>query len=204
MELGTRGSLDRIAWDVSLYRSRLRGELLPFTVSPDIPASTFNADRTIHQGIEAGLDITLADGLFGGGGSADQLVLRQVYQLSDFRFSGDAQYGENRLPVVPTHHYRAELRYSRDGFTIAPSVEWTPRGAWADYRNSVQAPGHALLGLQGSVAIDERVELFVDARNLTDKRGVGDIAAVIEAGPSSAIYYPVEGRSVFGGFKFAL
>lgn len=204
VEIGTRGSLDRVSWDVSLYRSRLRGELLPFTTGPDIPASTFNAGRTIHQGIEAGLDVTLAEGVFGGGDKPDQLALRQVYQFSDFRFADDRQYGDNRLPAIPTHHYRAELRYSRTGFTLAPSIEWMPKGAWADYRNSVRAPGHALLGLQASVALGDRIELFVDARNLTDQRGVGDVSAVIAASANSAIYYPVEGRSVFGGFKFSL
>lgn len=205
VELGSRGKLDRLAWDVSLYRSRLRGELLPFTVGADIPASTFNARRTLHQGIEAGLDLTIAEGLLsGGGGKPDQLVLRQVYQLNDFRFFDDAQYGDNRLPVAPQHYYRAELRYSRDGFTAAPSIEWIPEGAWADYRNSVRAPGHALLGLQASVALGSRLEFFLDARNLTGKRGVGDVAAVIAANPASAIYYPVEGRSVFGGLKFSL
>ena len=44
-------------------------------------------------------------------------------------------------------------------------------------------------------------DLFFDARNLTGKKAVGDISAVIAAGPASAIYYPVERRAVFGGVR---
>ena len=100
----TRGTIGIAAWDVSMYRSDLTGELLQFTVGPDIPASTFNADRTIHQGIEAGLTLN----------PAPWLRLRQVYQYSDFRFDGDAQFGDNRLPVIPMHLWRGEMRLGTD------------------------------------------------------------------------------------------
>lgn len=195
-ELGTRGEHGPLTWDVSLYRSQLRGEMLQFTTSPDIPAATFNAGRTIHQGIEARLDWTL----IGGG---DQLVLRQVYQLSDFRFRRDPQYRNNRLPAAPVHVYRAELRYSGKGFSIAPNIEWTPRGAWADYRNSVRVPGYALIGAHASVKLGRGAELFLDARNLTSKKAVVDLSAVVAATPQSAIYYPTDGRAIYGGAKFS-
>ena len=39
---------------------------------------------------------------------------------SDFRFTDDRQYGDNRLPIVPKHFYRAELRYDHPaGWFIA-------------------------------------------------------------------------------------
>jgi iron complex outermembrane receptor protein len=190
-----------VAWDVSVYRARLDGELLQFTVDPDIPASTFNAERTVHQGIEAGLDVTLLEGILPAGAEPDQLVLRQVYQFNDFRFRNDAQYGDNRLPAVQEHLYRAELRYSRPGFTIAPSVEWVPRGAWADYRNTLRTVGYATLGLQASATLSGGVELFADVRNLTGRKAVGDLSAVVAATASSAIYYPIDGRAFFAGLR---
>ena len=51
-EVGTRGNVDRFAWDVTLYRSQFQDELLQFVVGPGVPASTFNAPRTVHQGVE--------------------------------------------------------------------------------------------------------------------------------------------------------
>src|SRR3546814_12659980 len=64
------------------------------------PAATFNAGRTRHQGIEAGLDLKLTP----------WASLREVYQYSDFRFRDDAQFGDNRLPGVPRPFYRAVLK----------------------------------------------------------------------------------------------
>jgi iron complex outermembrane receptor protein len=190
-EAGARGRIGIASFDVALYRSRLRGELLQFTVGPDIPASTFNAGRTIHQGIEAGLELDLAA----------WARLRQVYQLNDFRFSDDPQYHGNRLPVVPVHLYRAELRLGRDGLHVAPHLEWVPKGAFADYRNSLRVDGYAIAGISGEAEVRDGISLFVDVRNLANKKAVGDISAVIAATPASAIFYPIEGRAVFGGVR---
>ncbi|MBI1340359.1 TonB-dependent receptor [bacterium] len=190
-EAGSRGRFGIAEWDVSLYRSIVDGELLQFTVGPDIPASTFNADETLHQGVEAGLSLQLND----------WLRLRQVYQYSDFQFRDDAQYGDNVLPVIPEHVYRAELRFGTDRFSIAPNLEWTPDGPWADYRNTLKLDGYLLLGLTASYAVADRVDLFLDARNLADENGVGDVSAVIAATPGARIYNPIEQRAVFGGVR---
>ncbi len=190
-ELGTRGSAGIASWDLSLYRANVSNELLQYTVGPDIPASTFNADETRHQGIEAALELRLAD----------WLNLRQVYQYNDFRFRNDAQYGDNRLPVVPRHIYRADLRFGSDRLHAAPNLEWVPDGAWADYRNTVRTPGYVLLGLTAGATVSDGVDLFLDARNLANRKAIGDVSAAILATPASAIYYPVERRAVFGGVR---
>jgi iron complex outermembrane receptor protein len=190
-EVGTRGKVGWISWDVSIYRARLNGEMLQFTVGPDIPASTFNAGRTLHQGIEAGLSLQ----------PAEWLRLRQVWQYSDFRFRDDAQFGNSRLPVVPRHVLRTEIRLGTEAFHIAPSVEWVPQGAWADYANTIHAPGYAIIGLTAGAVVRDGVDLFVDMRNLTDKNAIGDISAVIQATPASEIFYPVERRAIYAGVR---
>ena len=190
-EVGTRGRIGIARWDISLYRATLRGEMLQFATSPDIPAATFNAGRTLHQGIEAGIDLDLAP----------WALLRQVYQYSDFRFRNDAQYGDNRLPVVPRHQYRAEVRIGSDRLSVTPNLQWGPQGAWADYRNTVRAPGHVLFGLGMQAAVRDGVTLFVDARNITGKKAIGDISAVVQATAASTAFYPVERRAVYGGVR---
>jgi iron complex outermembrane receptor protein len=192
VEIGTRGTSGIASWDISLYRADLRGEMLQFTVNPAIPASTFNAGKTRHQGVEASLDLTLGK----------WAKLRQVYLYSDFRFRDDPQYGDNRLPVVPVHLYRAELRLGGERLSLTPRVEWVPQGAWADYRNTVRAPGYAMLGL-GAEADAGPVTLFLDARNLTGKKAVGDISAVVLAAPGTVAFYPVERRAIYGGLRAA-
>lgn len=194
-EAGARGRFGIASFDLSLYRAEIDGELLQFTVGPDIPASTFNADETLHQGIEAGLDLQLAH----------WARLRQVYQLNDFRFRDDPQYGDNRLPVVPRHQYRAELRVGPDSWGIAPSLEWVPKGAWVDYANSLKVDGYVSVGLTAEARVGEGFELFLDARNLTNEKAVGDISAVVNYGAllpfQRSIFFPIERRAVFGGVR---
>ena len=190
-EIGTRGKLGFVSWDVVLYRSKLKGELLQFTTNNDIPAATFNADRTLHQGVEAGLDLA----------PTDWLRLRQVYTYSDFRFRDDAQFGDNRLPVVPKHAYRAELRIGTDVLHIAPNLEWVPDAPFADYRNQVRTSAYALIGVTGGATIAHGIDAFVDVRNITGKKAIGDISAAIAVTSASAIYYPVERRAISAGIR---
>jgi len=190
-EIGTRGRIGMAAWDVSLYRATLKGEMLQYNVlAGTYPAATFNADRTRHQGIEAGLDLTLAP----------WATLRQMYQYSDFRFRHDATYGDNRLPVVPRHFYRAELRLGTDRASISPSVEWAPQGAWVDYANTKKVDGYAMLNLSAQAQVRDGVTLFLDARNLTQKRAIGDISAVVQY-MGQASFYPLERRAFYGGIR---
>ena len=190
-EFGTRGKAGPFSWDVAVYRADLEGELLQFNVGPDIPASTFNAGQTRHQGVEAGLTFE----------PTDWLRIRQIYQYSDFTFRNDLQYRNNRLPVVPRHAYRGEIRIGNEAMHLAPSVEWVPQGAFADYRNSLRVPGYAMIGLTAGYQVTDGIDLFLDARNLTNKKAIGDISAVISATPTSVIYNPVERRAVFGGVR---
>jgi len=190
-EIGARGSVGFARWDVAAYRATLKGEMLQFTTNTMIPAATFNADRTLHQGVEASLELD----------PAPWLRLRQIYNYSDFRFRGDRQFGDNRLPVVPKHVYRAELRIGTDALHVAPNVEWVPDGPFADYRGQARTPGYALIGITGGARVAEGIDAFVDIRNITGKRAIGDISAVIAVTPASAIYYPVERRAISAGLR---
>jgi iron complex outermembrane recepter protein len=205
LELGTRGTRDRLSWDVTAYRSLVRDQLLQYTTNPDVPASTFNANKTVLQGIEAGVsvdvwrDVTRA-------GAGDKITLSGLWNLSDFRFKDDPQYGNNRIAGVPVNVLRAALGYSRpNGFHISASVDWVPAGAWADDANTLRVPGYTLLGVQAGMDFKNGLSVFVDARNLTNKRYVSDISTVADARTvsSTAIFYPGEGRSVFAGMRYA-
>jgi iron complex outermembrane receptor protein len=190
-ELGTRGTLGWVSWDVAVYRANIKREMLQFTVGPDIPAATFNADKTRHQGVEAAFSAM----------PTNWLRFRQIWQYSDFRFVGDVQYGNRRLPVVPIHVLRSELRLGDDDLHISPNVEWVPQGAWADYRNTTRNGGYTLWGVSAAARIKNGVNIFVDARNLTGVKAIGDVSAAILATPASAIYYPVERRAIYGGVR---
>lgn len=189
-EAGARGHRGPFTYDLTLYRARLKNELLQFAVDSLHPAATFNADDTIHQGLEAALDWAFAP----------RWRLRQTYTLSDFRFDGDAQYGDNRLPIVPKHFYRAELRYdAAAGWFLAPSVEWSASDQWIDYKNTKTAPSYAILNLNAGWKATDKVSLFLDARNLTDEAYVSNVQAATTWTAATAAVWPGDGRSVFGG-----
>jgi anti-sigma regulatory factor (Ser/Thr protein kinase) len=121
-------------------------------------------------------------------------------------FEGDKAYGDNDLPLVPPHLYRAELRYDHPaGWFVAPSVEWTPSDSWVDYMNTLKAPGYTVVNLGLGYRLDQRASLFVDARNLLDERYVSNFSAVTDARTgSTAVFWPGEGISAFVGLRFAL
>ncbi|HEY4343615.1 MAG TPA: TonB-dependent receptor [Parvibaculum sp.] len=201
-EAGTRGTVGLAAWDVALYRAKVEDELVNFTTSPSIPAATFNARRTLHQGVEASLvldagGILLPKRLPDG----DKLTFEQVYTYSNFRFEGDATYGDNKLAGAVPHVYSAALRYrSRHGWDIAPTIDWVPDGGYVDYANTQKVPGYTTLGLQGGIDLAKGLRVFIEGRNLTDKRYIGSYTTVTTYAPTQENFYPGEGRSVFAGF----
>lgn len=203
-EAGTRGRIDRLSWDVTLYRSEVRDELINFSIDPglNIPAATFNAPRTRHQGVEAAISLDLGSDMISRG---DGLTVSQIWTHNDFRFVRDPVFADNRIAGIPADVLRSVLTY-RDsaGFHVSPSVDWVPHGAFADHANTLKVPGYAVFNVAAGFDFRNGVSLFVDARNLTDTRYVSDISVVTNAasvagGPVA--FYPGAGRSVFGGIR---
>ena len=189
-EVGARGHKGPFTYDLTLYRAKLKDEMLQYAVTSSIPAATFNADKTVHQGIEAALDWA----------PAKHWRIRQTWTYSDFRFKDDVQFGDNRLPIVPRHFYRSEVRYDDPrGWFLAPSVEWSASDQWIDYKNTQTAPGYAILNLNAGWKVTPAVSLFLDARNLTDKAYVSNTQAAVAWTAATATLWPGDGRSVFGG-----
>ncbi|GJD47395.1 Vitamin B12 transporter BtuB [Methylobacterium crusticola] len=204
LEAGTRGRIDRLSFDVTLYRSEIRDELINFSTNAalGIPAATFNAPRTRHQGVEAAVAVELAHDLTGAG---DSLTLAQIWTHNDFRFVNDPQFGNGQIAGIPRDVLRTTLSYARGPLAVAPALDWVPQGAFADHANTLRVPGYALLGVQASYAFDPGVTLFVDARNLTDARYISDLSAVTNAAllgrAGTQVFYPGNGRSVFAGLR---
>lgn len=201
LELGTRGQRDRFGWDLTLYRSLVRDQLLQYTVSPDIPASTFNANKTTLQGVELGANVDVLRNVFGSG---DKVNVSQLWNYSDFRFDNDPVYGNNRIAGVPQHVLRTTLSYSRNSrLRVAGTIDWVPTGAWVDYTNTLKVPSYVLFGIEASYEFERGVTLFLDARNLTDKRYISDFSTVTDARTANtSVFYPGSGRAFYAGIKY--
>lgn len=191
LELGTRGESGRLAWDISLYRAWLDGEMLQFTPGPGFPASTFNAKDTIHQGLELGLAVRLAD----------NLLWHSSYTYSDYYFDDDQQFGDNEIPGQPRHFYQTELRYKHgDGWFAA--VNWElASAADVDFANTLEAPGYGVFGFNAGYDINAQVNLFLDGRNLLDKKYVSTFSTIVNTAGNTSVFYPGEGRRLFAGVR---
>jgi iron complex outermembrane receptor protein len=106
---------------------------------------------------------------------------------------------------LPPHVLRTSLSYTRPGgFFITPALDWIPQGAWADYANTLRAPGYVKLGLEAGMTVAPGVTVFLDARNLTNKRHVSDLSTITDARRvGSAVFYPGEGRSLYLGARIS-
>jgi len=218
IELGTRGSTERVRWDLVWYYSWLDNELLSLGIPGVSPTQTVNAGRTIHHGVEAMVDVDLLRGIVSPWQEAtvasgkqlgqdairgDRLFLRQVYLFNDFRFDGDGEFGTNELPGVPRHYYRAELIYEHPcGFYAGPNVEWVPQGYAVDMDSTLEADGYALLGFKIGYRTPKGLSFFIEGKNLTDETYAATTGVLKTAAANSAVFMPGDGRAVYAGIEW--
>jgi iron complex outermembrane receptor protein len=208
-ETGARGEDGRFKWELTLYHSWVSDEILDLNNANDIDIGAINAAHSFHQGIEAGLEVRLLNGLFIGettNQAADRLTLKQNYTLTDTHFQNDAVYGENRIAGVPIHVYQAQLMYeSPKGFYAGPNVNWIITQYPVDNANLMSTPGAFLLGFRAGWRITKGLEVFVDARNLADQRYASSVDPISSEKAFSApiqVYHPGDPRSIYGGVSY--
>lgn len=196
IEVGTRGDMNadrmRMKWDVSLYRAQLKKELLALNDTAGNPLGTTNARRTVHQGIEAGLEFDFYR----------HWTWRASYQFNDFRFDHDAVYGNNRLAGIPKHFANTELLYrTGNGIYFGPTLR-VASATIVDHANTLKAPGYGILGFKLGRQVNRSVSWFVDARNLTDKTYAATTGVIADArGVDSRQFYPGDERAFFAGIE---
>jgi iron complex outermembrane receptor protein len=209
VETGARGEDGRFKWELSLYHSWVSDELLDLNNADGIDIGAINAAHSFHQGIEAGLEARLMDGLLlreTANRAADRLTFKQNYTLTDTHFKNDPIYGENRIAGVPIHFYQAQLMYeSPTGFYAGPNVYWIMTKYPVDNANLMYTPGSFLLGFRAGYRISKGLEVFVEARNLADQRyasSVDPISSEKAFSPPIQVYHPGDPRSVYGGLSW--
>lgn len=207
-EVGTRRNKTKTNWDITLYRSHLKDELILYTIAPNI-TQAINANRTIHQGIELGFDSiiwaknSLQNIHENFDKIGDNLKFRAIYTLNDFRFDNDKIYNNNIIPGAPRHYIRSELNYKNSsGFYIAPNIEISPTGFYVDSKNSVKTPNYFVAGITAGYEIDKNIAIYLDGKNLLNKK-YSPTADVLSSATNSnpAVYYPANSRAIYGGIK---
>src|SRR5262249_22259378 len=185
VEIGTRGEYSRVQWDLSLYRSWFRDELLEINDAFGNDLGARNVPRTTHQGIEVSLEIELLREILVPKQSnrpGDRLSFDQSYTLNDFHFDQNAVYRDNRLPGIPAHVYEAQLLYEGTfGFYAGSNVQCTLSRYPVDEANTLFADSYALLGFRAGFGRTNGFSVFIDCRNLTNQRYAASIDVIADA-----------------------
>lgn len=198
-EVGLRGTTPASAdaaqwyWDVSAYRAVLHGEILS-AEDPNAPGTFLagNAGRTIHSGVEA-----LVGGSFAFAGGRIEPIVSATW--NKFEFDGDLVHGNNDLPV-PDHVVHGEVIYrAASGLFVGPTFDLVS-SRYADYANSYRVAGYSLIGLRAGFKA-QRWEVFVEARNLTDRRYVSSVGIRDQAAADDAILQPGAPQSIYVGLR---
>ncbi len=199
VEIGSRGRAVNgglaMNWDVSLYHAAVRDELLALTDAHGNPLGTVNADRTLHQGVEAGVEATLWG----------RWMLRASYQLNDFCFDGDAVYGDNALAGVPRQFLAAELLYTlSNGMYFGPNLR-AASSSWIDHANTLKTSGYGVLGIKAGQRLADGLSWFAEVRNAGDRTYAATTNVVANArGMDQRAFYPGDGRAWYAGLEYNL
>jgi iron complex outermembrane receptor protein len=211
VEAGTRGEQFGLSWQLALYRSWLRNELLEVNNAQGVELGAVNVPRSYHQGIEAGLEFDLLHlGLAEAGREKGEqhLNLEQTYTLNDFHFDNDPVYGKNRIAGIPVHLYEAAVIYEHPcGFYAGPTFRWNITKYPVDQANTLFADPYFLFGFRAGFRFKNKMTVFVEARNLTDERYPSALEAIPDARTATQpieIFQPGDGRSFYGGVSWTL
>jgi len=200
-EIGTRGKRPDFSWELVGYRANIRDEL-QCQYSSFGNCNVTNLDRTIHQGIEAGVGAALFRNIFVTGNAPDKIWLNLAYTFNDFRFDNDPTFGNNQLPGAPRHYLRAEMLYKHpNGFYVGPNLEWVPQSYFVDSANTLKTEAYAIWGLKAGVDNGGTYSMYVEARNIGNKAYIASASVIDRANPASPLFEPGSGRAVYAGVK---
>jgi iron complex outermembrane receptor protein len=196
VEIGTRGGTPRLGWDLAIYHSWLRDEILTIKIPP-LPSGNFatsNADKTTHSGIELGLETRLPLGRLTG----SNLHIRATYTYNRFRFDDDSAFGSNEIPGIPRHFGRLEALYEHSsGFYFGPHLQ-VASDYFVDYANTLEADSFVIVGARAGYDQAGQWSVFIEGQNLGDKAYISNTSTIADAGVQDTdVFNPGLERSVF-------
>lgn len=200
-EVGTRGKRPDFSWELVGYRANIRDELLCL-YSAFGNCNVTNADRTIHQGIEAGVGAAVFRNIFVTGNAPDKIWLNLAFTFNDFSFENDPTFRNNQLPGAPRHYLRAEVLYKHpNGFYVGPNLEWVPQSYFVDSANTLKTEPYAIWGLKAGIDNGGTFSAYVEARNIGNKAYIASASIIDRANPALPLFEPGTGRAFYAGVK---
>lgn len=199
VELGTRGSTPHVHWQAAVFHSQVSNELLIVPTRNAAGEITGSQGGNIPRTVHAGLELQLG-GRLTHAGMTGFLDWDLSYTFSRFRHDNDSTFGSNRLPVIPRHFGQASVFYRHPGgIYLGPDLVFSS-SAFVDQANTLRAPGYGVTNFTiGYADPAGRYRVFLNAKNLGDKRYAASTQFMALAGANEAAFNPGLRRALYAG-----
>lgn len=195
-ETGLKGRLNgKVSFDAALYYMEKKDDIVTFT--PDIGASQrLNAGKTVHKGIEAGVEVKPLDDV-----SVGFSYSYAKHEYADWRLSAVTDFSGNEIPIAPRQVLNARAGYSPAILNGgAAEVEWMSLGSyWLDNENTEKYGGHDLVNLRASYNATPEWELYLKATNIFDTRYAERVS---KSSSGEVTYAPGNPQTFFAGVVY--
>jgi iron complex outermembrane receptor protein len=188
-EVGATGiAFGRVRYDIAVYHTATRDELVPFEVDDGSGRRFFrNAERLRRNGAEVSLT-----------GRVGAMDLTGAWTWSDFEgprpiADGAAPAERGRLPGIPRHRAEVAATWRRQQWFV--TAEGTAAGSvFADDRNAVRVNGGETVNLRTGLGGWHGATIALGVHNLFDARY---ISSVVVNAAGGRYYEPSPGRTLF-------
>jgi len=190
-ETGIRGRVARVGYELTLFRMDFDNQIIPANSNSDFQVT--NGGKTVHQGIEAGIEIDAGSGFS---------VNANVTYIPDAEFNGNrfARDGAlttpdgNRVPYTPEWLANLGLTYSAGGFRGMLNLHHTS-AQYTDVLNTRpitenlsgfftgRIDAYTLLDLSLTYDVNTHLSVGTTVKNLTDERYIASLRQGIYVGP---------------------
>lgn len=191
-EVGLRGLLAGVSYDVALYSLELKDDIVSFRDPATNATTVLNAGKTRHRGIEVGLGAPL--------GRALRMDLAYSYSKQTYEewfVPGVGSFNGRYIEAAPNVLVNARLTWTPVAGARA-QMEWVKIGSyWMDQANTVKYGGHDLINLRGNWEITPQWGVFASIFNVADKR-FAESASLSQGTP---VYSPGLPRTLYAGVE---
>lgn len=189
-EAGVKGVTARLQYDLALFATRVREELIPFEVPGGSGRRYFrNAGGTGRRGAELSLFTTVSP-----------IDVSVAYTFTRLRFDdytvGPTSYAGNAIPGVPPHQVQASVSWRRSSVFVTADGQ-IASAAFVDDANLTRAPAYEVVHVRaGATRLfgGPFVSLAAGVNNVFNERYAPSIA--VNAGRGK-YYEPAPGRSAY-------
>ena len=170
LELGLRGRIDRIGYEVTAFQMDFSNQITPQAESAGITQT--NAGETLHRGLEVSLSLPLAAGFSLDGNTT---------WVPTARYDSTPLLGQdikgNRLVYAPEHLANLGLNWRQGPWHVGLNGNHVS-SQFTDAANTVaesddgrvgRIASYTIFDINASYRVNEKVRLFGTIRNLADK-----------------------------------